>query len=483
MLAAARDAAMALDGGPRIEVLAGDITEPQLALGEDRYARLAAETDVVHHLAAIYNLAVPAGGRPARQRRRNRQRPRLLRRRRGPRAAQLRQHRLRRRRRGPASSTSTSCRWARASRTTTSRPSSRPRSGSGACSTGSRPRSSGRRSSSATRGPGETAEVRRPVLRRCASSPRGARGPADARSSAAARRRSTSSRSTSSSPRWSRSARRRRGDRRDVHLVDPEPLSAPRAVRAAHRALRGKRARYRVPPGLVAGALRLAPVRELFGGTPRGIDPLPEQSGRVRHPPRRRAPRRLGAALSALRRVRTGDGLLLPRARGRPGAEARRRVAVTSRRSGGRTDGATALATHGRHQATAIQGRAARRAVRRVPRLLAQPRPGLRLRARPPDHDTDLAEHLPDPPDRGRQRPRLGPGDPRRQSLLQLRSLPRRRLAAPEDPLHGEVADVPPEQDPRPDLQVRRRLPDPPRPCRRGLRSRRSTRSSGGAAA
>jgi len=60
MLEAARGAAMALDGGPRIEVLAGDITEPRLALGEDRYARLVAETDVVHHLAAIYDLAVPA---------------------------------------------------------------------------------------------------------------------------------------------------------------------------------------------------------------------------------------------------------------------------------------------------------------------------------------------------------------------------------------------------------------------------------------
>jgi thioester reductase-like protein len=61
MLAAARDAALAIDGGPRIEVLAGDITDPRLALGEDRYARLAAEVNVVHHLAAIYDLAVPAG--------------------------------------------------------------------------------------------------------------------------------------------------------------------------------------------------------------------------------------------------------------------------------------------------------------------------------------------------------------------------------------------------------------------------------------
>jgi len=60
MVAAAREVALEIDGGPRIEVLAGDITEPHLGLGEDRYARLAAEANVVHHLAAIYDLAVPA---------------------------------------------------------------------------------------------------------------------------------------------------------------------------------------------------------------------------------------------------------------------------------------------------------------------------------------------------------------------------------------------------------------------------------------
>lgn len=60
MVGAAREAALAIDGGPRVEVLPGDITEPLLALGEDRYARLAAEVDVVHHLAAVYDLAVPA---------------------------------------------------------------------------------------------------------------------------------------------------------------------------------------------------------------------------------------------------------------------------------------------------------------------------------------------------------------------------------------------------------------------------------------
>jgi thioester reductase-like protein len=60
MVDAARDAVIAIDGGPRVEVLAGDITDARLGLGEDRYARLAAEAGVVHHLAAIYDLAVPA---------------------------------------------------------------------------------------------------------------------------------------------------------------------------------------------------------------------------------------------------------------------------------------------------------------------------------------------------------------------------------------------------------------------------------------
>jgi thioester reductase-like protein len=61
MVRAARDAAAGLDAGPRVEVLEGDITEPRLGLGEDRYRRLTAEVEVVHHLAAVYDLAVPAG--------------------------------------------------------------------------------------------------------------------------------------------------------------------------------------------------------------------------------------------------------------------------------------------------------------------------------------------------------------------------------------------------------------------------------------
>ena len=59
MVLAARTAAAELGGGARLEILEGDITLPRLGLGEDRYRRLAAEVAVVHHLAAIYDLAVP----------------------------------------------------------------------------------------------------------------------------------------------------------------------------------------------------------------------------------------------------------------------------------------------------------------------------------------------------------------------------------------------------------------------------------------
>ncbi len=59
MLEPARDAAGAL-GLERIEVLAGDIGERRLGLGDEEYGRLLAEVGTVHHLAAIYDLAVPA---------------------------------------------------------------------------------------------------------------------------------------------------------------------------------------------------------------------------------------------------------------------------------------------------------------------------------------------------------------------------------------------------------------------------------------
>src|SRR4051794_36015726 len=55
----ARKAAAELQGGDRVEVLTGDITERRLGLSNDDYERLTAETKAVFHLAAIYNLAVP----------------------------------------------------------------------------------------------------------------------------------------------------------------------------------------------------------------------------------------------------------------------------------------------------------------------------------------------------------------------------------------------------------------------------------------
>jgi thioester reductase-like protein len=58
MEASAREAAAAIDAS-RIEVLAGDIADRRLGLSDADYDRLAAETTIVHHLAAVYDLAVP----------------------------------------------------------------------------------------------------------------------------------------------------------------------------------------------------------------------------------------------------------------------------------------------------------------------------------------------------------------------------------------------------------------------------------------
>jgi hypothetical protein len=58
-LGAARASAADLDTD-RLEVLVGDITGRRLGLGDADYERLRADTAVVFHLAAVYDLAVPA---------------------------------------------------------------------------------------------------------------------------------------------------------------------------------------------------------------------------------------------------------------------------------------------------------------------------------------------------------------------------------------------------------------------------------------
>jgi thioester reductase-like protein len=55
----ARDCAQKIDGGDRIEVITGDITDRRLGLEDGDYDRLTGEMTSAHHLAAIYNLAVP----------------------------------------------------------------------------------------------------------------------------------------------------------------------------------------------------------------------------------------------------------------------------------------------------------------------------------------------------------------------------------------------------------------------------------------
>jgi thioester reductase-like protein len=58
MAAAARAAAEAIDGR-RIELVVGDIADRRLGLSDADHARLAGTVGEVHHLAAIYDLAVP----------------------------------------------------------------------------------------------------------------------------------------------------------------------------------------------------------------------------------------------------------------------------------------------------------------------------------------------------------------------------------------------------------------------------------------
>jgi thioester reductase-like protein len=59
MVERASTAAGELDGGDRIEILAGDIGERDLGLSSADLDRLKSEVTVAYHLAAIYNLAVP----------------------------------------------------------------------------------------------------------------------------------------------------------------------------------------------------------------------------------------------------------------------------------------------------------------------------------------------------------------------------------------------------------------------------------------
>ncbi|MEO7198258.1 MAG: hypothetical protein ABIZ50_07265, partial [Solirubrobacterales bacterium] len=53
-----------------------------------------------------------------------------------------------------------------------------------------------------------------------------------------------------------------------VHLCDPEPLSSSEMVATLSELYAGRRPTYSVPPRGVAAALRIGPVRELYGGTP-----------------------------------------------------------------------------------------------------------------------------------------------------------------------------------------------------------------------
>src|SRR5436190_11676321 len=54
-----------------------------------------------------------------------------------------------------------------------------------------------------------------------------------------------------------------------LHLVDPEPVTAAELLHILAREYAGREPSYRIPAGLVANLLRFAAVRKAFGGAPR----------------------------------------------------------------------------------------------------------------------------------------------------------------------------------------------------------------------
>jgi thioester reductase-like protein len=56
---------------------------------------------------------------------------------------------------------------------------------------------------------------------------------------------------------------------RTLHLVDPDPMSSAQLMRLLAREYAGREPSYRIPPGVVEQSLRFKPVRALLGGTPR----------------------------------------------------------------------------------------------------------------------------------------------------------------------------------------------------------------------
>jgi thioester reductase-like protein len=54
-----------------------------------------------------------------------------------------------------------------------------------------------------------------------------------------------------------------------LHLVDPEPVTAAELLRILAREYAGREPRYRIPAGMVTNLLRLGAVRKAFGGAPR----------------------------------------------------------------------------------------------------------------------------------------------------------------------------------------------------------------------
>jgi thioester reductase-like protein len=54
-----------------------------------------------------------------------------------------------------------------------------------------------------------------------------------------------------------------------LHLVDPEPVSSHELARLLALEYTGREPRFALPPGVVDRSLKYAPIRKMFGGTPR----------------------------------------------------------------------------------------------------------------------------------------------------------------------------------------------------------------------
>ena len=249
-----------------VEIQVGDITDPRLGLDDRTYERLAGDVVAIHHLAAVYDLAVGAELAERVNVQGTQHVVDFCRRCSRTRAPSLRLDRVRRRACAPARSSRHDLATGQAfknfyestkfaAEVSCARPMDevpttiyRPAIVVGDSRTG------------------ETQKFDGPyyMLRAISARARPARPVRPRRT-----RRSTSCRSTSSSTRSWPASRTPTHVGHTLHLVDPEPQSSADLFTLLAHEWDGRTPRFRVPPGLLDRSLKFAAVRRAFGGTPR----------------------------------------------------------------------------------------------------------------------------------------------------------------------------------------------------------------------